>query len=286
MSTVTWKDVPTRTVDVGGRPLRLPGPRRRLGRSGRLPAPPDRRPRRLGPEGDRRHRRRRIAVIAFDNRGVGASGGKVPHTVEEMGRDAIAFIRALGLEKVDLFGFSLGGGVAQMVALQAPELVRRMILAGTGPRGGEGIDEMTRIAAIAYLKAALTLKDPRNFLFFPRTPTGKRAAKDYLGRLKERTTGRDKRISLQARLAQLKAIRAAGKSAPDDLSRITQPVFVANGDHDLMVASSHSADMARRLPNARLTIYPDSGHGGVFQHHQTFVPAALEFLDGSGETPR
>lgn len=285
MRTLLWKDVPTLTVDVGGTPFAY----RELGSGSDVPVVflhhltavlDDWDPRVI--DGIAAERR----VIAFDNRGVGASGGSVPHTVEEMGRDAVAFIRALGLDQVDLFGFSLGGGVAQMVALQAPDLVRRMILAGTGPRGGEGIDEMTRIAATAYLKAALTLKDPRNYLFFPRTPTGKQAAKDYLRRLKERTTGRDERISLQARRAQLKAIRAAGKSAPDDLSRITQPVFVANGDHDLMVASSHSADMARRLPDARLTIYPDSGHGGVFQHHQIFVPAALAFLDGAGESPR
>src|SRR6202011_157440 len=104
-------------------------------------------------------------VIAFDNRGVGATGSEVPPTLDQMGADAIAFIRALGLDKVDLLGFSLGGGVAQMVALQAPELVRRMILAGTGPRGGEGIDEILKIAAIANLKAALTLKDSRNYLF-------------------------------------------------------------------------------------------------------------------------
>ena len=96
--------------------------------------------------------------------------------------------------------------------------------------------------------------------------------------MKERTENRDKRISLQAFGAQLKAIRAAGKSKPDDLSAITQPVFVANGDNDLMVASSNSADMARRMPNAHLTIYPNSGHGGVFQHHQTFVPEVLNFL--------
>jgi pimeloyl-ACP methyl ester carboxylesterase len=221
----------------------------------------------------------RRRVIAFDNRGVGASRGPVPHSVEQMGRDAIAFIRALGLEKVDLFGFSLGGGVAQMVALQAPDLVRRMILAGTGPRGGQGIDEITKIAAVAYLKATLTLTDSRNYVSFPRTPAGTRAAKDYLGRLKERKTGRDKRISLQARRAQLKATRGAGKSAPDDLSLITQPVLVANGDHDLIVDSSHSANMARRLTNARLVIYPDSGHGGVFQHPEEFVAEALAFLD-------
>ncbi len=219
-------------------------------------------------------------VIAFDNRGVGASGGSVPTTIEEMGRDAIAFIRALGLKQVDLLGFSLGGGVAQMVVLQAPDLVRRVILAGTGPRGGGGIAEVTRVAAIAYLKAALTLSDARSFLFFPRTPEGKRAAKDYFARLKERTTNRDRPISLQARRAQLKAIMNAGKSAPDDLSVISQPVFVANGDCDLMVASHLSADMARRLPNSRLTIYPDSGHGGVFQHHRDFVPAVLDFLAG------
>lgn len=285
MSTVMWKDVPTRTVDVGGTQFGY----RELGASSAVPVVflhhftavlDDWDPRVI--DGIAAEHR----VIAFDNRGVGATGGSVPHSVEEMGRDAIAFIRALGLEKVDLFGFSLGGGVAQMVALQAPDLVRRMILAGTGPRGGEGIDEILKIALVANLKAAVTLKDSRNYLFFPRTPAGKRAAKDYFGRLKERKTGRDKRISLQARLAQVKAIRAAGRSEPDDLSRITQPVLVANGDHDLMVASSHSADLARRLPNARLTIYPDSGHGGVFQHHDEFVPAALAFLNGTRETQR
>ena len=152
------------------------------------------------------HRR----VIAFDNRGVGASGGSVPDNIEEMGEDAIAFIRAMGLEQVDLLGFSLGGGVAQMVALQAPRLVRRMILAGTGPRGSGDLEEITKVAVGAYVKGALTLKDPRTFLFFPRDAEGKRAAKDYLARLKERTHDRDKRISLQARRAQLKAIRAAG----------------------------------------------------------------------------
>jgi pimeloyl-ACP methyl ester carboxylesterase len=199
-----------------------------------------------------------------------------------MGADAIAFITALGLQKVDLFGFSLGGGVAQMVALQRPDLVRRMVLAGTGPRGGGGIDKMATIVGGAYLKAALTRSDPRNFLFFPRTPGGKRAAADYLGRLKERTRDLDKGISMQARIAQIQAIRHAGKSKPDDLSVITQPVLVANGDKDLMVDSSHSADMARRLPNSTLIIYPDSGHGGVFQYHQTFVPEVLRFLADGG----
>jgi pimeloyl-ACP methyl ester carboxylesterase len=276
---ITWKDTPTRTIDVGGVTFAY----RELGTGSDVPVVflhhltavlDDWDPRVV--DGIAAHHR----VIAFDNRGVGASGGSVPPTVEQMGTDAIAFIRALGLDKVDLFGFSLGGGVAQMVALQAPELVRRMILAGTGPRGGGGIDKMATIVGGAYVKAALTRSDPRNFLFFPRTLDGKRAATDYLDRLAERTQYRDTTISLQARIAQIKAIRHAGQSQPDDLSAITHPVFVANGDHDLMVDSAHSADMARRLPNAQLKIYPNSGHGGVFQHHHTFVPDALQFLAG------
>ena len=277
MSNVKWKDVPTRTIAVGGVPFAY----RELGPDSGVPVIflhhlmavlDDWDPRVI--DGIAAQRR----VIAFDNRGVGASGGSVPLTIEAMGRDAIAFIHALGFKQVDLLGFSLGGGVAQMIALQAPDLVRRMVIAGTGPRGGGGIDEINRIAVVAYLKAALTLSDPRNFLFFPRNPEGKRAAKDYFSRLKERTENRDQPISLQARRAQLKAIKNAGLSEPDDLSVITQPVFIANGDHDLMVDSRHSADMARRLPNSQLTIYPDSGHGGVFQHHQAFVPAVLDFL--------
>ena len=274
---VKWKDVPTRTIDVGGVAFAY----RALGPDSGVPVIflhhlmavlDDWDPRVI--DGIAAQRR----VIAFDNRGVGASGGAVPDSVEEMGCDAIAFIRAMGFKQVDLLGFSLGGGVAQMVALQAPELVRRMVLAGTGPRGGGGIEAVTKVAALAYLKAALTWSDARNFLFFPRTPEGKRAAKDYFAALNERTQGRDKPISLQARRAQLKAIKAAGLGAPDDLSLISQPVFIANGDNDLMVDSQHSADMARRLQNARLTLYPDSGHGGVFQYYRAFVPAVLDFL--------
>jgi pimeloyl-ACP methyl ester carboxylesterase len=220
MRNLKWKNVPARTIDVGGVAFAY----RELGPNSSVPVIflhhlmavlDDWDPRVIDDIAAQRR------VIAFDNRGVGASGGSVLHTIEEMGRGAIAFIRALGLKKVDLFGFSLGGAVAQMVALQAPDLLRRIILAGTGFRGGGGIDEINRIAVAAYLKAALTLSDPRNFLFFPRTPDGKRGAKDYFSRLKERTKDRDKRISLRARRAQLKVIRTAGLSAPDDLSVIT-----------------------------------------------------------------
>lgn len=274
---MTWKDAPNRTIDISGVPFTY----RDLGTDTGVPVVflhhltavlDDWDPRVI--DGLAAHHR----VIAFDNRGVGSTGSSTPKTVDEMATDAIAFIRALGLTKVDLFGFSLGGGVAQSVALQAPDLIRRMVLAGTGPKGGEGVDQVTKVAVIAYVKALLTLKDPRHFLFFPRTPEGKRAANDYFSRLKERTANRDKRFSLQTFAAQLTAIRAAGKSAPDDLSAITAPTLIANGDHDLMVASNNSADMAGRIPNSRLIIYPNSGHGGVFQHHQRFVPEVLSFL--------
>jgi len=250
MSSVKWKDVPTRRIDVDGVPFVY----RELGPSSGVPVVflhhlmavlDDWDPRVI--DGIAAQRR----VIAFDNRGVGGSGGLVPNTVEAMGRDAIAFIRALGYTQVDLLGFSLGGG---------------------------GIEEINKVAALAYLKSALTWSDARNFLFFPRTPAGKRAAREYFAALKERTEDRDRPISLQARRAQLAAIKTAGLSEPDDLSHITQPVLVANGDHDLMVASRLLADMARRLPNARLTIYPDSGHGGVFQHQQAFISEVLNFL--------
>ncbi len=222
-------------------------------------------------------------VITFDNRGIGATGGSVPLTVEEMADDAAAFIRALGHQQVDLLGFSLGGGVAQSILLRDPKLVRRAILAGTGPAGAGGLEKMPLIAGGAYLKAALTLRNPKHFLFFPRTPHGKRAATDYMARLKERTTDLDKRVSMQARQAQLRAIVTAGGQAPYDLSIITQPVLVANGDHDVMVASAHSGDLARRIPNSKLIIYPDAGHGGVFQYHEEFVPSVLEFLEAENQ---
>ena len=273
----TWKDTPNRTITINGIPFTY----RELGPEGGIPVVflhhlmatlDDWDPAVIDGIAATHH------VIAFDNRGVGGTGGKVPRDIVDMGDDAIAFIRAKGLTKVDLFGFSMGGGVAQMVALKEPELVNRMVLSGTGPRGGGGIDEIVRVTAGAYLKSVLTFSDARNFLFFPRTPEGKKAAKEYFARLKRRTGQRDKRISLQARRAQLVAIRDAGLHAPDDLSVLTMPVFVANGDNDLMVKSEHSIDMAERMPNASVTIYPDSGHGGVFQHYRTFVPQVLDFL--------
>jgi pimeloyl-ACP methyl ester carboxylesterase len=218
-------------------------------------------------------------AITFDNRGVGASTGSTPKTIEEMAKDAVTFIRALGLEQVDILSFSMGGMIAQVIARTEPQLIRRLILAGTGPAGGEGIKNVTRISHFDTVRALLTLQDPKQFLFFTRTANGRRAGKEFLARLKERTQDRDKAISLISYFSQLKAIHRWGLARPQDLSVIQQPVLIANGDDDRMVPTQNSADMARRLPNAELVIYPDAGHGGIFQFHEQFVPTALEFLE-------
>jgi pimeloyl-ACP methyl ester carboxylesterase len=220
----------------------------------------------------------RHRVITFDNRGVGATEGKVPDTIEAMARDAIAFIHALGFKQVDLLGFSMGGMLSQVIAHQEPTLVRKIILAGTGPAGGEGIVNVTKLSYLDTLHAYATFKDPKELLFFTRTTNGKSEAKAFVKRLKERTTDRDKAVTLRAFQTQLKAIHAWGLEAPADLSTIHHHVLVANGDDDRMVPTSNSYDLARRLPNATLRIYPDAGHGGIFQAHQRFVPEALAFL--------
>ena len=218
-------------------------------------------------------------VITFDNRGVGASTGKVPDTIEAMANDAVLFIRSLGFEQVDIVGFSMGGMIAQVIAIQERQLIRKLILAGTGPAGGEGIDKVTRISNLDLVRALITFKDPKTYLFFTRTPNGKRSAKRFLARLKERTENRDKAMSLTGYRAQLKAIHRWALQKPSDLSVIEQPVLVANGDNDRMVPTKNTIDLDRRIPNSELVIYPDAGHGGIFQNHSEFVAAALEFLD-------
>ena len=217
-------------------------------------------------------------VITFDNRGVGASSGSTPNTIEAMAAAAVAFIRALGLENVDLLGFSMGGMIAQVIAANEPQLVRKLILAGTGPAGGDGITNVTRLSHLDTLRGLFTLQDPKQFLFFTRTPDGRRAGKEFLARLKERTENRDKAISVRSYLTQLRAIHRWGKQQPADLSVIRQPALVANGESDRMVPTQNSVDLAQRLPNADLVVYPDAGHGGIFQFHEQFVDKANAFL--------
>ena len=203
-------------------------------------------------------------VITFDNRGVGASSGSTPNTIEATATDAVAFIRALGFDKVDLLGFSMGGMIAQQIAMDEPQLVRKLILAGTGPAGGEGITSVIRISHLDTLRGLLTLRDPKQYLFFTRTHAGRQAGKEFLARLKERTENRDKAISVRSYGAQLKAIHRWGQQSPSDLSVIGQPALIANGESDRMVPISNSVDLARRLANPELVVYPDAGHGGIF----------------------
>ncbi|MEY2861202.1 MAG: hypothetical protein RL392_1660 [Pseudomonadota bacterium] len=217
-------------------------------------------------------------VIAFDNRGVGASTGSPSNSMEQMADDAITFIKAKGLKQVDLLGFSMGGMVAQEIVLKEPQLVRKMIVAGTGPAGGEGISSVAWVTYYDMLRGFLTGQDAKQYLFFTRTSGGIEAGKAFLERLKERTDNRDTEISVSAFMAQLQALRNWGQKEPADLSVIKQPVLVVNGDADRMVPTVNTHDLARRLPNSTLIVYPDAGHGGIFQYHTTFVPSALEFL--------
>jgi pimeloyl-ACP methyl ester carboxylesterase len=217
-------------------------------------------------------------VIAFDNRGVGGSGGATPKTVEEMAADATAFIEALGFNKVDLLGFSLGGFVSQVIAQKHHALVRKIILAGTGPAGGEGIANVGAVLQDALGKAAAANKNPKQLLFFTQTSEGQAAADDFLRRLKERTGDLDTPVSNETIQAQLAAIQAWGQGDSARLGTVHHPVLVANGDHDVMVPSVNSFVLARKLPNSQLSIFPDAGHGGIFQYHTAFVQQALAFL--------
>lgn len=229
-------------------------------------------PRIIDPIAKNRH------VVTFDQRGVGASTGQVPDSIEAMADDAYTFIKALGFDTIDIFSFSMGGMIAQDLLLKHPGLVRKVVLAGTGPRGGEDMDKVVSTTNWDVLRATLTRADPNEFLFFNRNATGKPAAKAFIKRLQERTLDRDKPISTKAFQTQLKAIQKFGRSAPSDLSKLTHPTLIANGDNDRMVPSILSEDLHRRIKGSELIIYPDSGHGGIFQFHARFSPVAVKFL--------
>jgi len=217
-------------------------------------------------------------VITVDYRGIGSSSGSAPLSVGEMADDTIALIRTLGFKKIDLFGFSLGGMVAQDVMRKAPKLVQKLILTGTGPAGGRGINQVGPVSWPLIIKGLLTLHDPKFYLFFTSSQNSRHAAKEFLARLKERKTNRDKEPTPRAFLRQLTAIHAWGNQPPQDLGAITIPVLVANGDNDIMVPSENTVDMAKRIKGAELVIYKDAGHGGIFQYHKEFTKTALAFL--------
>lgn len=222
-------------------------------------------------------------VITFDQLGVGASSGRFPDTLEAAADDAYRFIaKGLGYAKIDIFSFSMGGMIAQDLVVKHPELVRKLVLTGTGPRGGKDMDKVVGVTYWDIFRSVVTRSDPKEFLFFNRDAEGKQAGKAFVERLKERTVDRDKAITNKAFGTQLKAIQKYGRSAPSDLSVITSPTLIADGDNDRMVPSVLSEDLHRRIAGSELTIYPNSGHGGVFQYWEKFAPVAARFLNDTG----
>ncbi|ANC29897.1 alpha/beta fold hydrolase [Isoptericola dokdonensis] len=217
-------------------------------------------------------------VITFDQRGVGASSGQVPRTIEEAADDAYTFITALGFDTIDVLSFSLGGMIAQDLVVAHPDLVRRLVLTGTGPRGGKDMDKVVGVTYRDILRSVVARSDPKEFLFFHRDAAGRKAGKEFVARLQERAVDRDRPISASAFRTQLKAIQRYGRSAPSDLSVVTQPTLIANGDDDRMVPSILSTDLHQRIRGSELIIYPNSGHGALFQHWRQFAPVVAEFL--------
>ena len=219
-------------------------------------------------------------VILLDNTGVGLSSGTVPVTVTEMARDAIAFLDALQIDRIDLLGYSLGGMVAQEIALLRPRHVRRIVLAGTGPRGGQQmhgwIFDIERTA-----NASDNGIDDLLHLFFEVTDTSRALGREYIQRAFSRVDGADRQNGPQVARAQYDAIVEWGIPDPTRLNRlagITQPTLVANGANDMMIPTINSQLLADHLPNARLRIYPDAAHGFLFQYPRQFAELVTEFL--------
>ena len=216
-------------------------------------------------------------VILFNNASVSSSSGKVPTSFPEMGVNAVAFIKALELSKVDVLGFSIGGMVAQEIAAQAPDLVRRLILVGTGPRGADmSTSKSAEIFAGAY--------DPPEHLWlavhFSPSPSSRAAGLAFLKR-KLLRRDRDPEVSEEAAAAQREAIgkyTAPGEGVLAYLNDIRQPMLIVQGSNDVIVPTVNSYILQQNLPNAQLIIYPDANHGSFYQYPELFVSQADQFL--------
>jgi pimeloyl-ACP methyl ester carboxylesterase len=220
-------------------------------------------------------------VIAFDNVGVGATAGSTPNTIEAMAHDAIAFLDALGLERIDLLGFSIGSFVAQEIALIRPDLLRREVLASSAPKGAPGMHGWAPDVIGAVGKPETSPEEYISVFFAP-TPTSREAGGQAAGRIfGGRTADRDQACTWQTRLAQYDAVCEWGipnHSLLERVGAIELPVFVANGDSDPMILPRYSYLLVGLLPDARLKIYPDSAHGFLFQHHEEFAGDVHAFL--------
>ena len=224
------------------------------------------------------------SVILYESAGIGRSSGKAPDAVAGMADHAMNFLDALGLTRVDVLGFSLGGMVAQVMALKRPALLRRIILTGTGPEGGVGVamdrPELLKI----FVDQKMPMSEKLVKLFFENTETSQSAGRQFVQRLARRIKDKDTQTTAQAAGAQLAAMAAWAKSGGEpyaDLKKITQPVLVTNGNNDTMIPTINSFTLSEHLPNAQLIIYPDSGHGALFQHAGAFTSHVSEFLHRS-----
>ena len=219
-------------------------------------------------------------VVTFDNAGVGGSTGTTPSTVTQMARDAIAFLDAMEFDEVDVLGFSIGGFVAQEIALIRPAVVRRLILASAAPQGAAGMHGWAP-EVIGAIGAPAPNPDGYLGVFFTRSAASRQSGVETLGRLTARTEDRDKPTTWQTRQAQYDAVCAWG--IPDHgllqrVSAIRVPVSVANGDSDPMILPHYSYLLAGLMPQARVKIYPDAAHGFLFQHHAEFAGDVEAFL--------
>src|SRR3979490_2642727 len=220
-------------------------------------------------------------VILFDNAGISNSSGEVPTTFEEMGANAIAFIKALGLKQVDVLGFSIGGFVAQEITLQAPELVRRLVLVGTGPRGGQNMATFTPEAQQIF---GATYKVPEELwlkVHFTDSEASQAAGREFLKRFLRRAENRDPEVNEKVAPAQIEAIGKWGvqrEGSYSYLKTILQPTLVINGDNDVIIYSINFWVLQQNIPNAQLIIYPDANHGSQYQYPERFVRHASLFL--------
>lgn len=217
-------------------------------------------------------------VYIVDNAGIGASGGTAPDSVPAMAKVAESFLDALHLTKVDLLGFSLGGLVSQQIMLDRPKLVRKAILVGTGGPGDASFKQLPAVVQDAFKRSAEQKVHPKALLFFTDTAAGKQAAGEFIGRINKHTVDPEPVATDATTKAQLTAWVGWGASPAAKLDTITHPVLVVNGNKDVIAATSMSIDLYQRLPHAQLVLYPDSGHGSLFQYHDAFVGQVDAFL--------
>ena len=220
-------------------------------------------------------------VILFDNAGVGASSGPARDTVDDMAADAAAFIDTLGLDHVDLLGHSMGGEVAQLVAYRRPELVRRLVIVGTGPRGGEGMAAQRPTTAELFARIYDRQDEMWLPIMFSASPDSQAAGRAYLDRIRVRTD-RDPVVSGETAQAHRRAAGAWGQPAEgsyDYLADIRMPTLVVNGHDDIVIATVNSFILQQQIPRAQLILYPDSNHGAHFQYPQLFLDHLRLFLD-------